>query len=69
MTDKVDLNTPPTKEEVDAWIAGLDDADKRQLRQLQLQNAAVNRKAEQEENLGALTEAEFRDLTRKRFGF
>jgi hypothetical protein len=68
VTDKVDLNTPPTKEEVDAWIAGLDDADKRQLRQLQLQNAAVNRKTDIAPDLSSLSDAELRAWT-KQFGF
>jgi hypothetical protein len=68
VTDKVDLNTPPTKEEVDAWIAGLDDASKLQLRQLQLQNAAVNRKAEKAPDLGSMDDAQLRAYT-KQFGF
>jgi hypothetical protein len=69
VTDKIDVNTPPSREEVDQFINGLSDADKQKLKRQQLVNAAVNRKSEQQPNLGSMTDAELRDWTRRNYGY
>ena len=61
--------TPPSKEEVDAFVNGLSPADRQELKRQQLVNAAVNRKPDKEPNLGRMTDAELAEWTRRNFGF
>ena len=66
--NKIDVNTPPTAEEVENYLNNLSDADKEQVRRHQLFNAAVNRQPDKAPNFGAMTNEEFRAYCRQ-FGF
>jgi hypothetical protein len=59
MSNEIDINTPPSEQEVTDWVNNLSDADKAEVRRLQLLNAATSRKAEKRPNLGAMNSAEW----------
>jgi hypothetical protein len=64
MTTDNNINVPPTKDEVDAWINSLTEADKAELKRRQLEAAAVNRKPDTAPDLARMSDAEFRDFKR-----
>jgi hypothetical protein len=61
---------PITPEEITAWENALTDADKLQLRRLQLQQASINRASpDKEPDWARLDDGEFVKERMKRYGF
>jgi hypothetical protein len=60
-----DINKPVSNEEVDQWVAGLNDQDKAELRRQMVQHKAVTREAPKEIDWGSLSDAEFQAQVRK----
>lgn len=62
---KIDVNVPPSRDEVDAWVAGLSETDKAELKRQQLQNAAVTRKPDTAPDFSSMTDEQLEDFKRK----
>lgn len=60
-----DIKKPVTDAEVDAWIAGLNEQDRQELRRQQVQHKAVTREAQKEIDWGSLSDVEFQAQVRK----
>jgi hypothetical protein len=62
-----DIKKPVTEAEVDAWIAGLSETDRQELRRQQVQHKAVTREAPKDVDWGSLSDGEFEVMKRKLF--
>jgi hypothetical protein len=60
-----DINKPVSNEEVDAWIAGLSDTDKAELRRQQVQHKAVTPEADKPIDWGSLSDQDFQAQVRR----
>jgi hypothetical protein len=69
MTDKIDLNKPVTKEEINERLKTLTEAELRQARQQQVDNAILNPKSEDKIDWDRLSDSDFIKTRQKLFGF
>ena len=69
MTDKIDLNKPVTKEEINERLKTLTEAELRQARQQQVDNAILNPKSEEKIDWSRLSDSDFVKTRQRLFGF
>ena len=68
MSDNIDLNTPPTKREVDEWLGNLSPGDQEEVRRRQLEHAAVTRQQDKAPDFGSMSDGEL-EAYKRRHGF